>query len=152
MITLEDSIEINAAPKEIEEWLLHIDEHYRDWHPDHVKWVNLDGSLDEGKTFYYEEYLHGSLYRSKCLITRVERNGGAVIEFVGMSLLDKLLGVRGSFVVQPRGEGSVATATISLRFGRLIRTLAGGILEDLERHMKEEGQSLKRILEEGREG
>ena len=147
MLTLKDSVLIEATPGEVEEWLRNIDKHYREWHPDHVKWVNLDGGLDEGDRFYYEEYLHGRLYKSRCLITRVERNDKAVIEFKGLSVPDRLLGVRGSFVIEPEGDGCVVTATISLRFGRLISTLFKGIAGDLQRHMKEEGESLKRLLE-----
>jgi hypothetical protein len=147
LLTLEDSIEIDAPSGAIEEWLLEIDEHYAEWHPGHVKWVNLDGSLDEGKTFYYEEYLHGRPYRSRCRITRLTRGDGAVVEFKGLSVLDRVLGIRGSFVIEPLGERSRVTATICLRFGRLIRALAGGIVRDLERHMAEEGESLKKIME-----
>lgn len=153
MLELEDSIVIDAGQQAIEEWLLNIDEHYPDWHPAHVKWVNLDGPLDEGKTFYYEEYLHGRLYKSRCRITRLERGpGGTVIEFVGLSVLDRLLGIRGSFLVEPLGETCSVTATICLRFGRLTPALAGGIVEDLQTHMKEEGESLKAILGKAAEG
>lgn len=147
VLNLKDSIEINVTPEEVEEWLVNIDKHYQSWHPDHVKWVNLDGSLGEGRSFYYEEYLHGRLYKSRCRITRSTRNNGATLEFVGLSVLDRILGVCGSFIVEPKGSGSYVTATISLRFRRLIQLLAGGIVRDLERHMKEEGESLKKILE-----
>ena len=81
MLVLNDSVLIKASPDAIEEWLLGIDEHYAEWHPEHVRWVNLDGALGEGKTFYYEEYLHGRLYRSRCRITRLTRGDGAVVEF-----------------------------------------------------------------------
>jgi len=147
MLTLEDSIEIAAPPERVIDWLMHIDEHYAEWHPDHVQWVNLDGELDEGRTFYYEEYLHGRLYKSRCRITRVERDDGAVIEFEGLSVLDRILGVRGSFVVVPSGDGCVATAVIQLRFERLAPLLAGGIIADLQQHMEEEGLALRRLLE-----
>ena len=73
-----------------------------------------------------------------------------MIEFKGLSVPDRLLGVRGSFVIEPGGDGCVVTATISLKFGRLISTLFKGIADDLQRHMKEEGESLKRLLEAGR--
>lgn len=109
--------------------------------------MNLDGDLEKGKTFYYEEYLHGRIYKSRCRITRTRRNEGALIEFKGLSILDRILGIRGSFAVEPKGGRSIVTATISLRPGRLIKVFAGGIVEDLKRHMKEEGESLKEILE-----
>jgi len=147
MITLEDSIEIKASPDRIEDWLRNVDKHYREWHPDHVKWVNLEGTLDEGSTFHYEEYLNGRIYKSKCKVTSITRNQRTVIEFVGLPLLDRILGVGGSFIIEPKEGACVVTAAISLRFGWLISRLFSGTVEAIQIHMKEEGESLKRILE-----
>ncbi|MFH1150427.1 MAG: SRPBCC family protein [Actinomycetota bacterium] len=147
MVTLRDSIEICVPQERIEAWLLEIDRHYADWHPDHVKWVNLDGELAEGKTFYYEERLKGRMYKSRCRITRLERNGRTYIEFVGLSVPDKILGVSGSFEVVPGETCCTMTAVIRLRFGWLLGKL--GISRAILAHMEEEGKSLKAILETG---
>lgn len=147
MLTLSDSIEINATPQQIEEWLMNVDKHYAEWHPDHVKWVNLDGKLDEGDTFYYEEYLNGRLYKSKCRVTSISRNQRTEIKFKGLPPLDRILGVGGSFIIEPSGDTCAVTATINLRFGWLISRLAKGTIEAIQTHMKEEGESLKKILE-----
>ncbi len=147
MITLKDSIEVKAPPEKIEDWLRSIDEHYREWHPDHVRWVNLDGALDEGKTFYYEEYLNGRIYKSRCRVTSIIRDGKTVIEFVGLPLMDRILGLRGSFIIEPKNGTCIVTATISLRFGWIISKLFKGMVGAIQTHMKEEGESLKRILE-----
>ncbi|MBU1672357.1 MAG: SRPBCC family protein [Actinobacteria bacterium] len=147
MATLRDSIEIRAPQERIEAWLLEIDRHYAAWHPDHVKWVNLEGELAEGKTFYYEERLKGRLYRSRCRITRLERNGRTYIEFVGLSVPDKILGVSGSFEIVPRGGSCTVTAVINMRFGWFLARL--GISGAILAHMEEEGKSLKAIMETG---
>ncbi len=147
MITLVDSVRIEANPGEVERWLLEIEGHYREWHPEHVKWVNLDGELAEGRRFYYEEYFKGRLYRSRCLITRIERDGSTLIEFKGLSLVDRIGGVSGSFRIEPDGGGCVVTATINLRPGWLARLI--GLAQAIERHMEEEGANLKRLLEGG---
>ena len=36
MKDLRDTIEINASPEKIFNWLEHFDDNYLDWHPDHV--------------------------------------------------------------------------------------------------------------------
>ncbi|RJP30043.1 MAG: SRPBCC family protein [Actinobacteria bacterium] len=147
MLTLKDTVEIGAEPQVIEDWLRNIDLHYREWHPDHIKWVNLDGILDEGKTFYYEEYLGSRILKSKCRITRLQRNGEIVIAFKGLAIHERILGLGGSFVIAPRDESCLVTATISLRFGWLITRLFKGMVEAIQTHMREEGENLKRILE-----
>ena len=145
MLTLRDSIEIEASKEDVEEWLLRIDEHYREWHPAHVKWVNLEGELAEGKTFYYEEYLKGRLYKSRCRITKLERDGETYIEFVGLSLPDRVIGISGSFEVVPREGSCTVTAVLNFRFGWPLKAL--GFARAIEDHMKEEGESLKRLIE-----
>ncbi len=147
MITMKDAIAIKVTPERIEEWLLDIDKHYQEWHPEHVKWVNLDGSLEEGSTFYFEEYLDGRLIKSKCRITRLERNDKTTMEFRGLSIHERLLGVRGSLLVEPTGDGCMVTATISLRFGWLVSRVFKKMGQAIQKHMKEEGENLKRILE-----
>ena len=145
VLTLKDSVEIEAPKEAIEDWLLAIDEHYSEWHPAHVKWVNLDGELAEGRTFYYEEYLKGRLYKSRCRITKLERDGKTYIEFVGLSLPDRLIGISGSFAVEPHDDACTVTAVLNFRFGWPLKAL--GFAGAIEEHMAEEGESLKRLLE-----
>ena len=104
MITLKDSIEIKTTPERIINWFENFDKHYLEWHPDPVKCVKLTGGLCVGDVVYCEEYLHGKLHKFKFKITRTEKNKKGVIEFKGLSFLDRFFGEKGSFIVEPRGE------------------------------------------------
>ncbi len=53
----------------------------------------------------------------------------------------------GAFRVKSCGKGSIFTATLSFRFGYLLSKLMLSRVDGIRRHMKEEGENLKRILE-----
>jgi hypothetical protein len=144
MITLEDSIEIKTTPEKIFEWLKSLDKHYRNWHPDHVKWVNETGGLDEGDIVYYEEYIHGKLHKIRSKITKTEENKR--IQFKNL-FPKSILFPKGSFIIEPGGKSCIFTATLSIRFGWLLSKLAKSKFEAGKRHIKEEGKNLKRLLE-----
>jgi hypothetical protein len=144
MITLKDSIEIQATPEKIFEWLRNLDKHYRDWHPDHVQWVNETGGLDEGDIVYYEEYIHGELHKIRSKITETEENKR--IQFKNLFPMS-ILSPKGSFIIESRGESCIFTATLSIRFGWLLSKLAKSRFEAGKKHIKEEGENLKRLLE-----
>jgi hypothetical protein len=56
----------------------------------------------------------------------------------------------GAFAVVSDDGGARFTATISYRFGRLTERLFKRRMATLQRHMKEEGENLKRIIESAR--
>ena len=66
MITLTDSIEVEASAEDVYTWLvqrLRDKETYRQWHPDHVdiRWIKGE-PLQQGSVLYAKEYLHGVLH------------------------------------------------------------------------------------------
>jgi hypothetical protein len=144
MITLKDSIEITTTPDNIFKWLKNLDKHYKEWHPDHVKWINETGGLDEGDIVYYEEYLHGELHKIRSKIMKVEKNKR--IEFRNLFPIS-IICPKGSFIVEPGEETCIFTATLSFRFGNLFSKLAKSRVEALKKHIREEGENLKRLLE-----
>ena len=144
MITLKDAIEIKTTADNIFNWLKNLDKHYKEWHPDHVKWINETGGLSEGDIVYYEEYLHGALHKIRSKITKVEKNKR--IEFKNLSPVS-IICPKGSFIIEPRGETCIFTATLSFRFGNLFLKLAKSRVEALKKHIGEEGGNLKRLLE-----
>lgn len=152
-VVLEDSIEIDATPERVFGFLTHLvdDESYRAWHPDdHVALRWMRGQpWEEGSTAYAEEYIHGKLHKLKFLITKVVPNRR--IEFVPLSRLLRVYCPGNTFVIEPKGDGCVFTATGCIRVGRLIKTFAKRKLEtglaSVRKHMREEGENLKRILE-----
>jgi len=141
---IKDSIEIKTTPEKIFDWFKNIDKHYKEWHPDHVKWVNETGGLDEGDIVYYEEYLHGKLHKIRSKITKIEENKR--IEFKNLFPIS-ILSPKGSFIIEPRGESCIFTATLSIRFGWLLSKIAKSRLDAGKKHIKEEGGNLKRLLE-----
>ena len=157
MITLKDSIEINAEPEKVFEWLIQRfkdKESYQAWHPDHldIRWIKGE-PLQVGSIVYAEEYLHGDLHKLKFRITKIVPN--RVIEYRSLFPLS-ILAPGNTFLVEPEGENScIFTAMGSLRlpvwlFEKLHKKHKNKI-EATEQHMKEEGENLKRALEKGKD-
>jgi hypothetical protein len=152
-VTLKDTIEIRTTPEKIFSFLTNLvdDESYRAWHPeDHVALRWLKGSpWEEGSIVYAEEYIHGKLHKLKFLITKVVPN--REIEYVPVSRFLRRYFPKNTFYIEPNEETCVFAATGTYRVGWLVRTFARNRLErglsSVRKHMKEEGENLKRILE-----
>ncbi len=142
---ISDSVEIEAPPGVVFDWLSHLDRHYREWHPDHrdCYWQKGDG-LTPGSVLYAEEILHGKLHKLRYLMTTVEH--GSRVKFRLLGALGKLI-PRGEFKVEPTATGSRFTATLYPRFGRLLTLLMPGRVQAIITHQREEGENLKRLLE-----
>jgi hypothetical protein len=154
-VVLTESIEIKTTPEKIFDFFAHLvdDERYRAWHPDdHValRWIK-GKPWEEGSVVYAEEYIHGKLHKLKFIITEVVPN--RKIEFAPLSRLLRIYFPKNTFSIEPRGESCIFTASGWLRIGWLVKTLAKNKLEkglsSARKHMKEEGENLKRILESG---
>jgi hypothetical protein len=152
-VTLTDSIEIKTTPEKVFDFFVHLvdDESYRAWHPqDHVALRWLKGNAWEaGSVVYAEEYIHGKLHKLKFLVTKVVPN--REIEYVPVSRFLRLFFPKSTFCIEPRDETCVFTARGTFRVGWLVRTFARKRftrgLSSVKKHMKEEGENLKRILE-----
>ena len=153
-VTLTDSIEIKAAPEKVFDFLVNLvdDESYRAWHPeDHVtlRWIKGQ-PWEEGSVVYAEEYIHGKLHKLKFVVTKVVQ--GKMIEYAPVSRLLRIYFPKNTFTVQPEGAACIFTASGTYRVGWLVKTFAGKRLErglsSVRKHMKEEGENLKRMLEE----
>jgi uncharacterized protein YndB with AHSA1/START domain len=152
-IVLTHSIEIEATPEKVFDFLTHLidDESYRAWHPDdHIalRWIKGQ-PWKEGSVLYAEEYLHGKLHKLKGIVTEVIPNRR--IEFAPLPRFLRIFFPKSAFIIEPKGDGCVFTTTGCLRVGWLVRTFAKRQLElgiaSAEKHMKEEGENLKRIVE-----
>jgi hypothetical protein len=156
MITLKDSIEVEANPEEVFNWLverLRDKESYQAWHPDHVdiRWIKGE-PVQEGSVLYAEEYLHGVLHKLKFRIAKVIPN--RLIEY-RIAFPMSLLAPGNSFVIEPKGEDRCTfTAQGSLRLPRWLfanmHPKHKGKIEATERHMREEGENLKRAVEKAK--
>ncbi len=152
-ILITDAIEIQTTPEEVFRFFFQIvdDASYQAWHPeDHVAFRWIKGvPWQEGSVAYSEEYLHGKLHKFKFLINKVVAD--REIELVPLSRFIRIFFPWNRFSIEP-GEGyCVFTASGVMRVGRLVRLLAGRKLDEgvssVRKHMKEEGENLKRILE-----
>ena len=98
---------------------------------------------------YAEEYIHGKLHKFRFLINKVVEN--REIELVPLSRFLRIYFPRNTLLIEPRDGSCVFTASGVLRVGRLVKLLAKSKLErglsSIRKHMKEEGENLKRILE-----
>lgn len=152
-VTLTDSIEIKTTPEKVFSFLRNLvdDESYRNWHPeDHValRWTN-GKPWEEGSVVYAEEYIHGKLHKLKFVVTKVVPD--ELIEYAPVSRFLRIYFPKNTFSVQIKGDTCIFTATATYRIGWLIKTFAKKSLDrglsSVRKHVKEEGENLKMILE-----
>lgn len=152
-VVLEHSIEIGTTPERVFEFLSNLvdDESYRAWHSDdHVAMRWLEGSpWQEGSVVYAEEYIDGQLHKLTFIVTRVVPN--REIEYVPASRFHRRYAPKYTFSAEPRDAGCVFAATVHARIPLLLRLLSKKRVErglsSVRKHMKEEGENLKRMLE-----
>lgn len=149
MISLRDSIEIQTTPKQLFAWLERMPQEYESWHPDHVSCRVLHGSMIEvGSEIEAEEYLHGKLHSMRFRMTKVIPERRLEFEIEGMG--------RGAFEAQEEGDRLNFVAELDFGpeapllgrlFDAVFRLFFGRRIEEMRRHMAEEGRNLKAILE-----
>jgi hypothetical protein len=146
MVLSETSPEIRAAPDRLFAFFTAMEANYTAWHPDHMlfRWLDAPG-LKQGVRFYFEERIAGKLLKKEVAFTRIEPS--SLIEFAPTSRLFRLFLPRISFRIQPAGSGFTVTQDIHLRIGPLAAWLNRRELAAVRRHMREEGENLKSLLE-----
>ncbi len=144
---LEETTEVEAPPEEVFRFFESMDENYTEWHPDHVtfRWVD-GGRLEEGAEAYFEERIAGKRQQKTVRFTQVDRD--RYIEFEPASLLVRLLMPHISFTISSRSEGCTVTQRIKVRTGPIGARLNRREFDAVRTHMREEGEGLKRILED----
>ncbi|NPD90708.1 MAG: SRPBCC family protein [Asgard group archaeon] len=137
--------DIQAKPEKIFQWFLELAENYCDWHPDHIKaeWVK-GNHFEVGSVLYSEEYLHGEIHKMK--FRTIEMIPNRLLRYK-MLFPGNLISTTGKLIFEPKGSGTLFTATLDFRFGRLLTRFARKQKEELIKHMKEEGEILKKIME-----
>ena len=145
MQELKDSIHIKVSPEKVYTWLLNLDKHYLEWHPDHtVARFTKGDTMESGAELYVEEKLHGSMHKMTMRCTKVEPN--RLIEYQVLFPMS-LICSQGTFSIESDNGGSMLTATLTFRFPRLFKMFAKKQMEQFVQHMREEGVNLKKILE-----
>ncbi len=152
-VILEHSIEIRTTPEKIFEFFscLVDNKSYRAWHPDdHVALRWLKGSpWQEGSVIYAEENIDGELHKLTFIVTRVVPN--REIEYVPVSRFRRRYVPKCTFSVESKEANCIFTAAVQARIPLLLRLLFKKKVErgisSVQKHMREEGDNLKMILE-----
>jgi len=146
MILSETSPPIRTTPDRIFGFFAAMETIYTAWHPDHLLFRWLDPpAIAPGVRFYFEERIGGELLKKEVAFTRIEP--GTLIEFAPTMRLFRLLLPRITFHIRPAQDGFAVTQEIHLRIGPIAAWLNRRMLEAVRRHMREEGENMKRLLE-----
>ena len=155
MIVLKDSVKINASSEKVYQWLIQClknKENYKAWHPEHkeIRWLKGD-PLQKGSIFYIEEYLQGILHKMKFRIIKIVPN--SLIQYRILFPLS-LFAPENKFMIEPLGEDSctfTAMGKINIPHWLFIKMhkYHEQKLEASKQHMREEGENIKKALEEG---
>lgn len=149
MIRLRSEVLVEAPEERIWAWLNDLPTHYRAWHPDHLECRYARGErLEAGAVLIVAERLHGRVHHLRLLATEVQPP--RIVRYRGR-------GFRGAFLLESvNGDATRFTAELAFGsrlpgLGSLLDALARRLLADrlaaLQRHMREEGENLKRIME-----
>ena len=152
---LTDTIEINTTPKNVFQFLTGIidNESYQAWHKeDHVAFRFIKGEpWVVGSVIHAEEYVHGKLHKLRFIITKIEPN--KKIEYIPASWLLRKYFPKNEFIIEAQADTCRFIASGTYRIGWIGKTLFKRKLDEglasIKQHMKEEGENLKRILENG---
>lgn len=143
----EHTIPIETDADKIFRFFENMEENYTRWHPQHIcfRWEKGDG-LKEGSISYFEEKIGDEHFKKKVIYTRVIP--GRYIEFVPVNRLMRIFLRKMTFRIEPDGNQCIFTAQVILKWvGPIAKKLNETKFELIRRHMKEEGENLKKILE-----
>lgn len=123
-----------------------MEENYERWHPDHITFQWIDrGGLTEGEKAYFEERIVGKRQQKTVRFTQVDSD--QYIEFKPTSRLVGLLMPHISFTIDPQPDGCELTQRIKVRTGPIGAWFNRREFDAVRKHIQEEGENLKYILE-----
>ena len=144
-----ERITINCTPDKVYDTLLFFfrnSENYKLWHNDHISCYWKKGKdFSPGSILIAEEYLHGTPHRLGFRI--INCNPNSILEYK-MLFPFSIICSGGLFKIISKGKETELIAQLSFRFGFLLKVLFKKAIESLCNHMKEEGVSIKAIIEE----
>jgi hypothetical protein len=150
-LVLKHSIEINTTPKKIWDFFKNIEENYTKWHPkDHLKFKWISGKpLDLGSSLYSEQYVFGKIQKYNGYISDVTHNKRIAFRFrYPVSLITPGI----EWLIKSKGKKSIFTAITYIRAGhfykKIFRKGMRNLIKEHNRHVNEEGEILKKLLEE----
>lgn len=150
MKAVRDRIAIDPPPDVVYEFFRSMDdERYRAWHPEHVEFEFVEGeTVAEGNVAIFDETIGEEHLRSTVRFTTVRP--GEYIEFRDRSPFVRVFNPKNTFAFAPADGGTAFEAAVYLRVGPLERLASvRRDLAEVRRHMREEGENLKRLVETG---
>ena len=98
---------------------------------------------------YAEEYLHGKLHKLEFKVTKIVPNRH--IEYTPTSRFMRRFFPKNEFIIEQKGDTCLFIASGTFRVGWIAKTFFKKAIENglssTRKHMKEEGENMKRILE-----
>lgn len=155
MIQFRDETTIMASPDKVYYFLTHIDKLYKEWHPrDHVFCHVIYGSLSrKGSIVHFFEWIGGFPLYLVAQTTKVEEN--RYLEYVPVFPFSLLRLGSGSFTIEKISNkevkliayagGGYKVPIIGPSLDFIVRKLIS--FDAIQKHMKEEGENIKRYLE-----
>jgi len=144
-IVLKDTVEIETTPEKIWEFWVNMDNNYKTWHPkDHILFRWTKGRpMEEGSRIYAEETVGGKLIKGKATFVNVVPN-----RIFGLKPpFPNSLFLKYEYLIEPRGRKTDFTAFTYLKYPGFARKRIMLAVEVGKKHVREEGENLKRILE-----
>ena len=103
----------------------------------------------EGSVIYAEEYIHGKLHKFKFKILKIVPDQR--IEYTPVSRFIRMFFPKNEFLIEQKKDACVFTAAGTYRVGWIGKILFNKAIEkglsSVKKHMREEGENLKRLLE-----
>jgi len=148
-LKLSHSIEIKTTHEKIWNFLRNPD-NYTIWHPqDHIRMMWTEGKpFKERSKFYSEQLIFGKVQKYNGQIKEIIPNRKVVFTFkFPMSLISPKI----VWYTETKGENTEFTAISYFRAGHLYKKLfkkgMKNLITEHNRHVGEEGENLKKILE-----
>ena len=148
MIELVDRITIDCTPNKVYSTLIFFfqnSENYKLWHKDHISCFWKKGrDFSPGSILVAQEYIHGTAHKLGFKILNNKPDS-----FLDYKVLFPLSFIcsGGSFQMVPKGSKTEFVAQLNFRFGSILQILFKRHIESLGLHVKEEGLSIKEIIE-----
>jgi hypothetical protein len=147
LMIFQHTTSIISTPEDIFRFFEEMEKNYTRWHPDHIRFEWAEGKgLKEGTICYFEETIAGEIKRQKVIYTKIIPN--QQIEFTPVNRLNRIFLRKMTFEISDRGDHCELTARVVLKWvGPLAKKINEDTFDAMRKHMKEEGENLKRILE-----
>jgi len=142
MARLADTVVVEAPTSQVWGWLLGLADHYRAWHPEHLGADWVEGSPNRvGSVLRVTERLHGRPHVLRVRVTELRPGERLAYRFLWPA---SLIARGGEFLLAPDDGRTLLTAALEFRwFAGVLRERRAA----LARHLREEGERLKRLVE-----